>query len=86
MDTIEELWDGNLAPGEHCGVGDPEIENLNNLMEWNREQLVQVLGPQQKALLEKYTDCMDEFTLRMTACAFREGYCLGSRLMAEALR
>ena len=83
--TIEDLWNGNLAPGPNCGVGLPEMEQLSILLDRNREALLKTLNPEQKALLEKYTDCGDDFCCLFAKQAFCDGFCLGSRLMAEAL-
>lgn len=30
--TIEDLWNGNIASAENCGVGDSKIENLVTLI------------------------------------------------------
>lgn len=83
--TLEELWNGNLAPSEKCGVGDPEIKDLIRLMQRNKEDLMQALAPQQFALFEKYADCSDEYVYRMTAQAFCEGFSLASKLLTESL-
>jgi hypothetical protein len=37
--TIGELWNGNIAPCEHCGSHDTEANKLNSLLERNREAL-----------------------------------------------
>lgn len=83
--TIEDLWNGNITSAEHCGVGDPEIENLVTLMEGYRELLNRELGRQQKAVFEKYVDCAEEYVRLISKCAFRDGFSLASKLMTEAL-
>jgi len=80
-----ELWNGNVAPGPNCGVGDPRIENITVLAERNRESLLKTLSAAQRELLEKYTDCMDEFCELMTMRAFSDGFCLSTKLLTEAL-
>lgn len=84
--TIQELWNGNIAPGENCGVGQFKIERIAVLMERNREALNQELGQQQKAIFEKYIDCSEEYLGLLSEQAFCDGFCLGSRLMAEVLQ
>lgn len=83
--TIINLWNGNVAPGEHCGSHDPEANKLIALMERNREKLNGGLTEAQKAIFHKYIDCADEYLMRMMELAFCEGFSLGSRLTIEAL-
>lgn len=83
--TIEDLWNGNVTSAEHCGVGDPEIENLVTLLERHKEQLNRELGEQQKGIFEKYVDCADEYACLVCKCAFSDGFSLASRLVTEAL-
>lgn len=83
--TIEDLWNGNITSAEKCGVGDPEIENLIILMDRHRELLCKKLGQTHRDIFEKYTDCSEEYVCLISKCAFTEGFCLGCKLMAEAL-
>lgn len=83
--TIESLWNGNIAPADNCGAGDPEIENLILLIERHRETLAAELGQGQRCVFEKYTDCMEEYVCLISMCAFRDGFSIAGRLMAEAL-
>lgn len=83
--TIEDLWNGNIAPAEKCGVGDPEIENLVMLMEKHKEQLNMELGKQKKSIFEKYVDCTEEYVYLISERAFSDGFSLASKLMTEAL-
>lgn len=83
--TILDLWNGNVAPCEHCGRHDTEANQLIGLIERNREKLSEGLTEAQKEMFQKYIDCSEEYLLRMLALAFREGFCLGSRLSVEAL-
>lgn len=85
-ETIENLWNGNIAPGEICGAGNPDIEHLVMLLERNKENLDKELGEQQKEILKKYIDCTDEYIYRITELAFCDGFCLASRLWAEAFQ
>lgn len=82
--TIIDLWNGNIAPCEHCGSHDPQINNLMGLMERNREKLGDGLTEAQMETFQKYIDCSDEYLLRMLELAFYDGFCLGSKLVMEA--
>ena len=83
--TIYNLWNGNIAPAEHCGYHDFEASQLLSLMNRNLQQLSDGLSEAQKELLQKYTDCSEEYRLRMQELAFREGFSLGCKLTAESL-
>ena len=83
--TIQDLWNGNIAPCEHCGSHDMEANKLNSLLERNREALQGELTEAQRETFQKFTDCSDEYLLRMMELAFTDGFVLGSKLMVEVL-
>jgi len=83
--TISDLWNGNIAPVEHCGSHDTEVNHLISLMEHNRKDLCQGLTSAQADTFQKYIDCHEEYLLRMLELAFQDGFSLGSRLTIEAL-
>lgn len=85
MQTIIDLWNGNIAPCEHCGSHDPVINKLMSLMERNQEKLSNGLTEAQMEIFQKYMDCSDEYLLRMLELAFCDGFCLGSRLAIESI-
>ena len=85
MQTIKELWYGNVSPCDSCGSHDMEVNRLLCLMDRNREELEKTATPQQKETFEKYIDCADEYAQKMMELAFRRGFCLASRFMAESL-
>jgi len=81
--TIIDLWNGNIAPCEHCGSHDPVINKLMGLIERNRERLSGGLTEAQMETFQKYMDCSDEYLLRMLELAFCDGFCLGCKLVME---
>jgi len=83
--TIADLWNGNIAPCEHCGAHNPAINNLLGLMERNRENLSNGLTEAQMEVFQKYIDTSDEYLLRMLELAFYDGFSLGGKLIAEVL-
>ena len=83
--TIENLWYGQFSPCENCGVGDPEIEMLSLLINQSQETLCKELPMPQKEQFEKYADWSDKYARYIAACAFREGFSLGCKLISEAL-
>lgn len=83
--TITDLWNGNIAPIEHCGSHDKEINELVCLIERNREDLNSGLTEAQKETFQKYIDCSEEYLLRMLELAFCDGFSVASKLATEAL-
>ena len=83
---ISDLWNGNIAPCEHCGAHDPVANKLISLMERNREMLCSEMTEVQKESFQKYMDCSEEYLLRMLELAFFDGFVLASKLAAEALQ
>lgn len=83
--TIIDLWNGNIAPCEHCGSHDPVINNLIGLIDRNRENLSSGLTEAQMETFQKYMDCSDEYLLRMLELAFCAGFSLGGKLVMETM-
>ena len=83
--AILDLWNGNIAPCEHCGSHDAELNHLLSLMERNKNDLCRTITPQQKEILDKYTDCADEYLLRSMELAFCDGFCIAAQLWTDAL-
>ena len=83
--TISDLWNGNIAPCEHCGSHDPTANKLISLIERNREKLSSGLTEAQMDTFQKYMDCSEEYLLHMLELAFCDGFSLGSKLTVEAL-
>ena len=86
MQTIIDLWNGNVAPCEWCGAHDPEANHLVGLMERNRESLREGLTAAQAEIFQKYIDCSEEYLLRMLELSFSDGFCLGGKLTMEMVR
>jgi len=55
------------------------------LIERNRETLSRGLTEAQMETFQKYIDCSDEYLLRMLELAFSDGFCLGGKLVMEAI-
>lgn len=82
--TIELLWNGQINPGEKCGINDPEIDNLIELLDKNKEILEAELPPQQKKRFSIYSDCTDEYISLISMHSFCEGFSLAAKLFSEA--
>ena len=78
-----ELWNGNIAPVDHCGARDREANHLSALLERKRESLLVELTAEQRLLFQKYMDCSEEYLLRMMELSFCDGFRIGARLLME---
>lgn len=52
MDTLEDLYYGNLFPHEKCAKLDDEMKELLGLLNRNEEKLTETLSDEQKEILE----------------------------------
>lgn len=83
--TISDLWNGNIAPCEHCGSHDTEANHLICLIERNRDSLREKLTTEQNETFQKYIECSEEYLPRMMELSFCDGFCVGTRLAMESL-
>ena len=65
---LEELWFGNIHPQEQFKSESPQTTELLKLIFQNRDKLTEAFTPQQKELLQKYDDCVNELSA-ITECA-----------------
>lgn len=83
--TISELWSGNLDPISRLGMNNIEIAKMEKLMLDNYKNLKAKLNDEQKEILEKYYDCVSDYGLLISEQSFCDGFCLGTKISAEAL-
>lgn len=83
MNVISDLWNGNIAPCEHCGAKDRQANALYAGAQRSREALKASLAGENHDLLENYGKHLEDYLLRMMELAFREGLVLGIRLTTE---
>ncbi len=57
---LEEFWYGNIDPQMDATRDNKEAGNLLALMMQNREKLCEKLNDEEKEILEKYDDCINE--------------------------
>ena len=81
--TIAQLWNGNINPIKSLNENNPEIKNLENLMERNLDNLLKEVNGKSKEIFEKYNDCIEEYLTLTTEQAFFDGFCLGTKLIIE---
>ena len=85
MNTLEDLYYGNLFPQEKCARLDDEVKELLKLLNRNEEKLISTLSDEQKETFEKYKDCNREISEICEREAFLNGFRLGARIIIESV-
>ena len=85
MDTIKELFYGNIHPFERDVPKDSEGDNLNQLIIRHTTTLKATLNKQEVEILEKLKDALTEQSSLSECEGFINGFRLGVRLTVEAL-
>ena len=85
MDTIRELFYGNIHPFERDVSKNSEGDRLNQLINRHTVTLKATLNDQEIQILEKLKDALSEQSSLCECEGFVNGFSLGVRLMAEVL-
>ena len=84
MDTIRELFYGNIHPFERDIQKDSEADELNKLIIRHDAALKATLNEQEAQILEKLKDALTEQSSLSECEGFINGFRLGVRLMVES--
>ena len=85
MDTIRELFYGNIHPFERDVPTDSEGDKLNQLVIRHTATLKVTLNEQEMKTVEKLKDALTEQSSLCECEGFINGFRLAVRLMAESL-
>ena len=85
MDTLEDLYYGNLFSHKKCAKLDDEMKELLSLFNRNEEKLIATLSDEQKETFEKYKDCNREISEISERESFIKGFQLGARIIIEVI-
>ena len=85
MTVLEDLWYGNINPHETFLNDNCRFKKLLSLMGKNRDNLSDTLTEQQKEILAKYDDAVNEMHSLAEQAAFQYGFSLGVSLMVESI-
>lgn len=85
MKILEELWYGNVAPGERSVEKGGRLRHLGRLILQNEEELTPLLSEKAKEVLEKLRDNQSELNDLNECEVFVCGFRLGARIMLEVL-
>ena len=81
--TFTDLWYGNICELEACGNNNNILKKETRAFEL-LETLAKDLSPEQKNVLEKYSEAMLDVQSDYAEAAFAHGLSLGIRLACEA--
>lgn len=85
MNTLEDLYYGNLFPHEKCAKLDDEVKELLKLLNRNEEKLLVTFSEEQKINFEKYKDCNREISEISEREIFLNGFRLGARIIIDVV-
>lgn len=77
MRLLEEFWYGNIEPTEYDTSSNKEYKKLVEQIYRNEENLKTTMTDKQKALFEKYTDCVREHQTITECLIFQNSFKLG---------
>lgn len=82
---IAQLYRGQLEPKSVLGNGNVEMRRIEILIENNYNKLKENLNEETKNILDKYSQCIDEYIVLISEQAFCDGFCLGTRILSESV-
>ena len=85
MNILEDFWYGNINPQEESKEYNREIRDLLTLMGRNRDALSSTLTDEQREVLEKYDDCVNQMYGLIEVAIFSYAFRLGGRLILATL-
>ncbi len=85
MTALEDLWYGNINPHKTFLIQNRQFKHLLSLMGRNRDNLSDALTEQQKELLEKCDETVNEMHFLAEQVAFQCGFSLGVKLIMESI-
>ena len=80
---ISELWYGNIDPSLHLGENNTELKRAEKIFYKNIEKIENTSND--KELIEKIYDSLNEYLSLMCEQAFYNGFCIGTKISAQAL-
>ena len=85
MSILEKLWYGDIEPTEYDTTSCKEYKELLHLINRNEEKLRATMTDEQKALFDKYMECVVDHQALAECMLFQNSFKLGARTMAEVM-
>ncbi len=85
LNILTQLLNGQIKPFEEIGKNSDEIKELEELITKNLNNLNEELNDKQKDILQKYSECVEEYFNFLIEDAFCTGFSLSTRILTESL-
>ena len=85
MSILEELWYGNINPGEINIKKHSPCKELLALMIRHQDDLLARLNDEEKEIFEKFADCTTEMHDLTEREAFVKGFTIGAQIIIAVL-
>ena len=85
ISILTQLLNGQVKPFEEIGKNSDEIKELEKFIEQNFKELNNELNTKQKEILEKYSECVEEYFNLLIEDSFCVGFSLSTRIFTEAI-
>ena len=85
ISILTQLLNGQVKPFEEIGKNSDEIKELEKFIEQNFKELNNELNTKQKEILEKYSECVEEYFNLLIEDSFCTGFSLSTRILTEAI-
>ena len=83
---LEELFYGNVCPGDDCRRRDKQAKQLMGYVAEHHDRLFNTLSDEQKEILEKLDDCSSELAGINEREVFVYAFRLGAQITMEMLK
>ena len=85
LNILTQLLNGQVKTFEEIGKNSDEIKELEKFIEQNFKELNNELNTKQKEILEKYSECVEEYFNLLIEDSFCTGFSLSTRILTESL-
>ena len=86
MNTLYELWYGNLDHRDKSIRRGSPYDNALKLVAANQEALTETLSEAQMKLFMRYEEVSNEFVDLREREAFAQGFCLAAKIMIDVMK
>ena len=86
MNTIKELWHGNIVPQDDARNNTKEMKDIMGYMSRHHDELIESMTDEQKEIFAKFADCWSEYMNLAEAAIFEYAFKLGMRIAIETLQ
>lgn len=86
MNTIKELWHGNIVPQDDARNNTKEMKDIMGYMSRHHDELIESMTEEQKEIFAKFDDCWSEYMSLAEAAIFDYAFKLGMRIAIETIQ